>query len=241
MRLPTSRASSRRSRRRSARRHRSGGPLGQGRARRFSARAPPGRGPRPRRLARCALRRRVARRAFGGCRGWYFEPPPSRPALLACDRISTSVTARQRRHTAPAAEEVSSTQSCSHRPDWTGSAVRTTGCRSTSWCRRRGRAASRSRRARATTSVAAAAGVLTDTAALSALTAERALVAALDATCNTPVGAHAEPARRHAAADRVRGPAGRIALDPRRARWSGRGSGRPRRRGRGAPERRRRR
>ena len=43
------------------------------------------------------------------------------------------------------------------------------------------------------TSVAAAAGALTDTAALSALTAERALVAALDATCNTPVGAHAEP------------------------------------------------
>jgi hydroxymethylbilane synthase len=42
-------------------------------------------------------------------------------------------------------------------------------------------------------SVAAAAGALTDTAALSSLTAERALVAALDATCNTPVGAHAEP------------------------------------------------
>jgi hydroxymethylbilane synthase len=42
-------------------------------------------------------------------------------------------------------------------------------------------------------SVAAAAGAFTDTAALSALTAERALVAALDATCNTPVGAHAEP------------------------------------------------
>ena len=41
--------------------------------------------------------------------------------------------------------------------------------------------------------MAAAAGALTDTAALSALTAERALVAALDATCNTPVGAHAEP------------------------------------------------
>ena len=43
------------------------------------------------------------------------------------------------------------------------------------------------------TSVAAAAGALTDTAALSALTAERALVAALDATCNTPVGAYADP------------------------------------------------
>ena len=39
----------------------------------------------------------------------------------------------------------------------------------------------------------AAAGGLTDTAALSALTAERALVAALGATCNTPVGAHAAP------------------------------------------------
>jgi hydroxymethylbilane synthase len=38
---------------------------------------------------------------------------------------------------------------------------------------------------------AAVAGRLTDTAALTALTAERALVGALDATCNTPVGAHA--------------------------------------------------
>jgi hydroxymethylbilane synthase len=36
------------------------------------------------------------------------------------------------------------------------------------------------------------AGALTDQAALRALTAERALVAALDATCNTPVGALAE-------------------------------------------------
>ena len=41
--------------------------------------------------------------------------------------------------------------------------------------------------------VAAAAGALTDTAALTALTAERALVTALGASCNTPVGAHAEP------------------------------------------------
>jgi hydroxymethylbilane synthase len=38
---------------------------------------------------------------------------------------------------------------------------------------------------------AAAAGALTDRAALIALTAERALVAALDATCHTPIGAHA--------------------------------------------------
>lgn len=40
--------------------------------------------------------------------------------------------------------------------------------------------------------MAAAANTLTDTAALTALTAERALVSALDATCNTPIGAHAE-------------------------------------------------
>ena len=39
---------------------------------------------------------------------------------------------------------------------------------------------------------AAAAARLTDHAALTALTAERALVTALDATCNTPIGAHAE-------------------------------------------------
>jgi len=39
---------------------------------------------------------------------------------------------------------------------------------------------------------AAAAARLTDRAALTALTAERALVTALGATCNTPVGAHAE-------------------------------------------------
>src|SRR5215208_6407001 len=39
---------------------------------------------------------------------------------------------------------------------------------------------------------AAAAARLTDRAALTALTAERALVTALDATCNTPIGAHAE-------------------------------------------------
>lgn len=39
--------------------------------------------------------------------------------------------------------------------------------------------------------VAAAAGALTDRSALTALTAERALVHALDATCHTPVGAHA--------------------------------------------------
>ena len=41
--------------------------------------------------------------------------------------------------------------------------------------------------------VAAAAAALTDPAALGALTAERALVAALDASCHTPVGAYAEP------------------------------------------------
>ncbi len=41
--------------------------------------------------------------------------------------------------------------------------------------------------------VAAAAAALTDPAALSALTAERALVTVLGATCHTPVGAHAEP------------------------------------------------
>jgi hydroxymethylbilane synthase len=41
---------------------------------------------------------------------------------------------------------------------------------------------------------AAAAASITDREALTALTAERALVAALDATCNTPIGAHAEPA-----------------------------------------------
>jgi len=39
--------------------------------------------------------------------------------------------------------------------------------------------------------IAAAAAMLTDRAALTALTAERALVAALDASCNTPIGAHA--------------------------------------------------
>jgi hydroxymethylbilane synthase len=41
--------------------------------------------------------------------------------------------------------------------------------------------------------VAAAAAALTDPAALGALTAERALVAALGASCHTPVGAYAEP------------------------------------------------
>jgi hydroxymethylbilane synthase len=39
---------------------------------------------------------------------------------------------------------------------------------------------------------AAAAGALTDPAALTCLTAERALVDGLDATCHTPIGAHAE-------------------------------------------------
>ncbi len=39
--------------------------------------------------------------------------------------------------------------------------------------------------------VAAAAAALTDREALTALTAERALVASLDATCNTPIGAQA--------------------------------------------------
>jgi hydroxymethylbilane synthase len=42
--------------------------------------------------------------------------------------------------------------------------------------------------------VAAAAAALTDREALTALTAERALVSALDATCNTPIGAHARAA-----------------------------------------------
>jgi hydroxymethylbilane synthase len=46
--------------------------------------------------------------------------------------------------------------------------------------------------ARADDEVAAAAAArLTDRAALTALTAERALVTALDASCNTPIGAHA--------------------------------------------------
>jgi hydroxymethylbilane synthase len=39
---------------------------------------------------------------------------------------------------------------------------------------------------------AEAAAALTDRAALTALTAERAVVTALDATCNTPIGVHAE-------------------------------------------------
>jgi hydroxymethylbilane synthase len=42
------------------------------------------------------------------------------------------------------------------------------------------------------TGVAAAAGALTDRSALACLTAERALVESLDATCRTPIGAHAE-------------------------------------------------
>jgi hydroxymethylbilane synthase len=42
------------------------------------------------------------------------------------------------------------------------------------------------------TDTAAAAARLTDRGALTALTAERALVTALGATCNTPIGAHAE-------------------------------------------------
>jgi hydroxymethylbilane synthase len=49
--------------------------------------------------------------------------------------------------------------------------------------------------------VAAAAGAITDGEALAALTAERALVTALDATCNTPIGALAE---RAAAGDALR-------------------------------------
>jgi hydroxymethylbilane synthase len=43
-------------------------------------------------------------------------------------------------------------------------------------------------------SAAAAAAAVTDPSAVACLTAERALVAQLDATCHTPVGAHAEPA-----------------------------------------------
>ncbi len=42
--------------------------------------------------------------------------------------------------------------------------------------------------------IAAAAATLTDRTALTALTAERAVVTALNATCNTPVGAHAATA-----------------------------------------------
>jgi hydroxymethylbilane synthase len=45
------------------------------------------------------------------------------------------------------------------------------------------------------TRTAAAAGALTDRAALTCLTAERALVAGLGATCRTPIGAHAALAR----------------------------------------------
>ena len=41
--------------------------------------------------------------------------------------------------------------------------------------------------------IGAVAAAVTDGAALTALTAERALVEALDATCHTPVGAHAQP------------------------------------------------
>lgn len=43
-------------------------------------------------------------------------------------------------------------------------------------------------------SAAAAASAVTDLSALACLMAERALVGELDATCHTPVGAHAEPA-----------------------------------------------
>jgi hydroxymethylbilane synthase len=46
---------------------------------------------------------------------------------------------------------------------------------------------------------------LTDHAALTALTAERAVVTALGATCNTPIGVHAEPAAGALAAEPARG------------------------------------
>jgi hydroxymethylbilane synthase len=49
--------------------------------------------------------------------------------------------------------------------------------------------------------VAAAAAALTDREALTALTAERALVSVLDASCNTPIGAYASFAREAAAED----------------------------------------
>ena len=79
-----------------------------------------------------------------------------------------------------------------------------------------------------------AAAALTDPGALTALTAERAVVTALEATCNTPIGAWARRdgnapredgalasrGRRasrgpSASLDRLRRPPGRVALDPR--------------------------
>ncbi len=72
---------------------------------------------------------------------------------------------------------------------------------------------------------AAVAAELTDRVALTALTAERALVTLLGATCNTPIGAHAVVRRRRAAARGVRGTAGRLPLDPRRARRARRRAG----------------
>ncbi len=71
----------------------------------------------------------------------------------------------------------------------------------------------------------AAAERLTDRRALVELTAERAVVTRLGATCHTPVGARAELDGDRAAAGGVRRPAGRQRLGARRARGRGRRPG----------------
>ena len=102
---------------------------------------------------------------------------------------------------------------------------------------RAGAAGARSGTRRRATAVAA----INDLAALRELTAERAVVALLDASCATPIGVHARVDGERAADRRLRRPPRRQRVGPRRARRRRRRARRRRRRAGPAPARRRRR
>ena len=185
-----------------------------------------------------AVRRDGDRRSGRGRAGWHHQPAAPRPAARAAPRPGGDGPARQRRHPPAAAGR--------GRPRRAGAGG---GGPRAARPRRRGLAdpagaddpgarpglpgARGARRRRALDRTLASA--LTDPDALAALTAERALVSALGATCNTPVGRPGADRRRSADHRRFRRAARRQHLDPGPAGRLGGRRGRPGPPGSGAP------
>ena len=126
---------------------------------------------------------RVGTRACAGARSCWR----ARPTSTSCRCAATSTRGCE------SWPRANATRSCWRSPACGGSAARTRPAPRSTWtdsCRRRAGAAGardpRGRRAAAT-----AVAPLEDAGARARLEAERAVVAALDASCHTPVGAHA--------------------------------------------------
>ena len=205
-----------------ARRDRPGRAFGEGRAGRAAGRARDrgragARGP-----ARRALRRGLARRPRGGCGGGHGEPAPARRLLLAVRpdldvrELRGNVDTRLRRLADGDFDAIVLAQAGLDRLGRgdEGSPARPGGVRARP---RPGLPRARGARRDDPAGSEPARGSPTRAHSRSSA-AERSRGPPLDATCHTPIGAYAVTDGETLTPHRVRRPAGRVALDPRRAR-----------------------